>query len=201
MIRLHDYRRSSASYRVRIALGLAGLEWHSLPVDLVTGAQASLGHLARNPQGLVPVVNIDGANLTQSLAILEYLDATRGPRLWPDAPLDCAGVRAIAADIHPVRNLRVLKYATGHSGGNISIEAGMQAFIAPSRAAVEAIVTGDQHSFGSSVRLANLCLLPQLYNGRRWRVNLSDTPNLTCIGAHLQILPAFAATHPDLTPR
>ncbi|MEO5621396.1 MAG: maleylacetoacetate isomerase [Cypionkella sp.] len=149
----------------------------------------------------MPVRDIDGANLTQSLAILEYLDETRDPGLWPDAPLDRAGVRAIAADVHPVRNLRLLKNATGHSGGSISIEAGMQALIAPGLAAVEAIVTGDQHSFGSSVRLANLCLLPQLYNGHRWRVNLSDTPNLTCIGAHLQILPAFAATHPDLTPR
>jgi maleylacetoacetate isomerase len=203
MIELHDYWRSSASYRVRIALGLAGLDWHSLPVDLVTGAQLAPQHLARNPQGLVPVLDIDGTSLTQSLAIVEYLDETRGLGLLPATPLDRAKVRAIAqaiaCDIHPVCNLRVVKYATSHS--KITTEGWMQAFIAPGLAAVEAMVTGDSHCFGTSVSLADLCLVPQLYNARRWGIDLSPLPKLTRIGAHLESLPAFAAAHPDLTPR
>jgi maleylacetoacetate isomerase len=205
MIQLHDYWRSSASYRVRIALGLAGLDWQSLPVDLVTGAQTAPAYLARNPQGLVPVLDIDGTSLTQSLAILEYLDETRGLGLLPATALDRARVRAlalaIAADIHPVCNLRVVKYATSHSGGGISTEAWMQAFIAPGLSALEAMVTGDDHCFGTSVTLADLCLTPQLYNARRWGVDLSALPKLVRIGAHLDTLPAFAAAHPDLTPR
>lgn len=211
MIQLHDYWRSSASYRVRIALGLAGLQWHSLPVDLVTGAQTAPAHLARNPQGLVPVLDIDGAHLTQSLAILEYLDETRHLGLLPATALDRAKVRAmaqaIAADIHPVCNLRVVKYATSQSDGAITTEGWMQAFIAPGLAAVEAMVTGEvmvtgeAHCFGTSVTLADLCLVPQLYNARRWGVDLSPLPKLTRIGAHLESLPAFAAAHPDLTPR
>jgi maleylacetoacetate isomerase len=205
MIELHDYWRSSASYRVRIALGLAGLEWRSLPVDLTTGAQTAPAHLARNPQGLVPVLQIDGASLTQSLAILEYLDETRQLGLLPASALDRAKVRAlaqaIACDIHPVCNLRVVKYATSHSGGAITTEGWMQAFITPGLAAVEAMVTGDLHCFGPSVTLADLCLVPQLYNARRWGVDLSAMPRLTRIGAHLESLPAFAAAHPDLTPR
>jgi maleylacetoacetate isomerase len=203
MIELHDYWRSSASYRVRIALGLAGLDWHSLPVDLVTGAQLAPQHLARNPQGLVPVLDIDGTSLTQSLAIVEYLDETRGLGLLPATPLDRARVRAIAqaiaCDIHPVCNLRVVKYATSHS--KITTEGWMQAFITPGLAAVEAMVTGDLHCFGPSVTLADLCLVPQLYNARRWGIDLSPLPKLTRIGAHLESLPAFAAAHPDLTPR
>ena len=205
MIELHDYWRSSASYRVRIALGLAGLDWHSLPVDLTTGAQTAPAHLARNPQGLVPVLQIDGASLTQSLAILEYLDETLQLGLLPASALDRAKVRAlaqaIACDIHPVCNLRVVKYATSHSGGAITTEGWMQAFITPGLAAVEAMVTGDLHCFGPSVTLADLCLVPQLYNARRWGVDLSAMPRLTRIGAHLESLPAFAAAHPDLTPR
>lgn len=204
MIRLHEYWRSSASYRIRIALGLAGLDWQSLPVDLAAGEQTSPAYLARNPQGLVPMLDIDGTSLTQSLAILEYLDETRGLGLLPASALDRAKVRAlaqaIACDIHPVCNLRVVKYATSHSGGAITTEAWMQAFITPGLAALEAMVMGDDHCFGTSVTLADLCLTPQLYNARRWGVDLSALPKLRRIGAHLESLPAFAAAHPDKTP-
>ncbi|MEJ2002845.1 MAG: glutathione S-transferase N-terminal domain-containing protein, partial [Maritimibacter sp.] len=105
MIRLYDYWRSSASYRVRIALGLAGLDWQSDAINLLDGDQRGAAHLARNPQGLVPALEIDGEVLTQSLAIVEYLDETRGLGLLPDAPLERARVRAlayaIAMEIHP----------------------------------------------------------------------------------------------------
>lgn len=204
MIRLHDYWRSSASYRVRIALGLAGLDWQSLPVDLVAGAQTAPDHLARNPQGLVPVLEIDGAQLTQSLAIVEYLDETRGLGLLPKAPLDRARVRAlahaVAMEIHPVCNLRVAKFATSHSGGTLTMQDWMQTFIAPGLAALEAMVEDGPYCFGASVTLADICLVPQLYNAQRWGVDLAPLPRLARIGAHLETLRAFAAAHPDRTP-
>ncbi len=204
MIRLYDYWRSSASYRVRIALGLAGLGWHSVPVDLAEGGQRTAEHLARNPQGLVPVLEIDGLRLTQSLAIIEYLDETRGLGLLPDDPQGRARVRAlafaVAMDIHPICNLRVARFAVERSGGGITMEGWMQAFIAPGLAALEAMVDGGMYCHGDAVTLADICLVPQLYNARRWRIDLAPMPKLCRIGDHLDTLPAFAAAHPDRVP-
>jgi maleylacetoacetate isomerase len=205
MIRLHDYWRSSASYRVRIALGLAELEWESLPVDLVEGEQRGATHLALNPQGLVPVLEIDGKLLTQSVAIVEYLDETRSLGLLPDDAPGRARVRAlahaVAMDIHPVCNLRVAQFATARSAGGIGIEAWMQAFIAPGLAALEAMVDDGDLCHGGRLSLADICLVPQLYNARRWAVDLEPMPRLRRIGAHLEDLEAFAAAHPDRAPR
>lgn len=201
MIRLYEYWRSSASYRVRIALGLAGLSWESISVDLTDGSQKSAEHLARNPQGLVPVLEIDGLRLTQSLAIIEYLDETRSLGLLPGNPGDRTHVRAlahaVAMDIHPVCNLRVARYAVDHSGGGISMEGWMGEFIGTGLAALEVMVDGGNHCFGTGLTLADLCLVPQLYNARRWNVDLGPLPKLRGIGAHLENLPAFAAAHPD----
>jgi maleylacetoacetate isomerase len=202
---LHDYWRSSASYRVRIALGLAGLAWESLPVDLVEGAQGAPEHLARNPQGLVPVLEIDGKSFTQSLAIVEYLNETRGLGLLPDDPADRARVRAlahaVAMDIHPICNLRVARFAVAQSAGGITMESWMQAFIAPGLAALEAMVAAGDFCWGEAVSLADICLVPQLYNARRWGIDLAPLPRLRRIDAHLAALPAFAAAHPDRAPR
>ncbi|WP_138464583.1 maleylacetoacetate isomerase [Poseidonocella sp. HB161398] len=201
MIRLHDYWRSSASYRVRIALGLAGLHWEALPVDLVAGAQREPAHLAKNPQGLVPVLEIDGLALTQSLAIVEYLDETRGLGLLPGDAGQRARVRAlaqaVAMEIHPVCNLRVAHHAVARSGGGITMEGWMQAFIAPGLAALEAMVDDGDYCAGGELTLADICLVPQLYNARRWGVDLSPLPRLVRIGAHLDTVPAVAAAHPD----
>lgn len=204
MIRLYDYWRSSASYRVRIALGLAGLDWESVPVDLAEGSQRSAEHLARNPQGLVPVLEIDGMRLTQSLAIVEYLSETRGLGLLPDDPKHRARVRAlahaVAMDIHPICNLRVARFAVERSGGGITMEGWMQEFIAPGLAALEAMVDGGMYCHGDAVTLADICLVPQLYNARRWRIDLAPMPRLCRIGDRLDTLPAFAAAHPDRAP-
>lgn len=200
MITLYDYWRSSASYRVRIALNLAGLDWTAVPVNLVEGAQRGKDHLARNPQGLVPVLEIDGQNFTQSLAIVEYLDETRGLDLLPADPVGRARVRAmahaVAMEIHPICNLRVARYAVDHSGGGITMEGWMQEFIAAGLAALEKMVDDGNHCYRSAVTLPDLCLVPQLYNARRWNVDLSALPRLTRIGAYLDGLPAFKAARP-----
>ncbi|AQS47276.1 maleylacetoacetate isomerase [Thioclava nitratireducens] len=200
MTRLHDYWRSSASYRVRIALALAGIEWQAAPVDLTTGAQRDPDYLAVNPQGLVPTLEIDGDRFTQSLAIVEYLNETRALGLLPEAPADRAHVRAlaqaIAVDIHPVCNLRVAKHAVAASNGAITMESWMQTFIAPGLAAVEEMISGESFCWRDQLTLADLCLVPQIYNARRWGIDLAPMPNITRIAAHLETLPAFAAARP-----
>ncbi len=204
MITLFDYWRSSASYRLRIALGLTDEAWQSIPVNLLDAEHKAADHLARNPQGLVPALEIDGQMLTQSLAILEYLDETRALGLLPGNPLRRAKVRAIAdaiaMEIHPVCNLGVAKYASTQSGGSITMASWMQNFITPGLLAVEQMVDDGDFCFGDNVTLADICLMPQLYNAQRWEIDLTKMPKLRRIGAALADIPAFAAAHPDQTP-
>lgn len=207
MIRLHDNWRSSASYRVRIALGLAALAWESAPVNLLEGAHRQAPHLARNPQGVVPVLEIDGRTLTQSLAIIEYLDETRGLGLLPADPADPAErarVRAIshaiAMEIHPVCNLGVARHAVSGSNGGFTMESWMQHFITRGFEALEPMLGTGNHCHGDGVTLADLCLLPQVYNAHRWQVDMATFPRIARISDHLGTLPAFAAAHPDLAP-
>lgn len=202
---LYDYWRSSASYRVRIALNLAGVAYRSVTVDLVKGAQTAPDHLARNPQGLVPVLDIDGAQLTQSLAILDYLDRTRGLNLLPEDPLAHAKAQAlahaIAVDLHPVCNLKVARHATQLSGGKGDMPGDwMRHFIRPGLLAFEAMLQGFEQApycTGTTPGLADLCLIPQLYNARRWKVDLSELPQTLAVEAACCDHPAFAAAHPD----
>lgn len=204
MTRLYDYWRSSASYRVRIALGLVGQSWEAVPVDLVAGAQRTPEHLERNPQGLVPTLEIDGLTLTQSLAIVEYLDETRGAGFLPADAAGRARVRAlayaVAMEIHPVCNLRVARHAVEASGGAITTEGWMRAFIGPGLEAVERMLghpaTG-RFCHGDRATLADICLVPQLYNADRWGVSLDGMPRIRAIRAELESLPAVAAAHPD----
>jgi maleylacetoacetate isomerase len=204
MTTLYDYWRSSAAYRIRIGLGLIGESWEAVPVDLTTGAQRSPDHLDRNPQGLVPVLELDGLSLTQSLAILEYLDETRDAGFLPADAASRARVRAlayaIAMEIHPVCNLRVARYAVDASAGAIDMEGWMRAFIGPGLAAFEAMLdhpaTG-RFCYGDTPGLADICLIPQLYNADRWGVSLEGMPRIRAIRAALDELPAVAAAHPD----
>jgi maleylacetoacetate isomerase len=198
---LYDYWRSSAAYRVRIALNLLGLSYRAVPVDLTQGEQAEPDNLARNPQGLVPTLEIDGLRLTQSLAILEYLDETRSAGWLPNDPADRATVRAmayaVAIDTHPVCNLRVARHAVSLGA---TMEGWMQHFIGLGLQGLEGLL--QQHPegrfcHGDSVTLADLCLVPQVYNARRWGVDLTPTPRLSAIANALDLLPAFAAAHPD----
>ena len=203
MIVLHDYWRSSAAYRVRIALNLLGLSYERRPVDLLAGEQTGEENLRRNPQGLVPTLEIDGLRLTQSLAIVEYLDETRGAGFLPPDPPGRARVRAlahaVAMDIHPVCNLRVVRHAVAESGGAIAQEDWMRHFIALGLRGLEAMLEGAPGPFchGGRVTLPDLCLVPQLYNARRWGVDLGPFPRIAAIEVALQALPAVQAAHPD----
>lgn len=197
---LHDYWRSSASYRVRIALALAAIPYCSRSVDLRTGAQREAANLAVNPQGLVPTLEIDGLVLTQSLAIIEYLDETRALCLLPRGPARRAYVRAaamaLAMDVHPVCNLAVVREATG--GEEPSQTAWMRRFIRPGLAAFERLIAGEDgpFAFGARPSLADLCLRPQLYNAERWGVDFTDLPRVIEARAACDAHPAFVAAYP-----
>lgn len=196
---LHDYWRSSASYRVRIALGLKGVAYRSEPVDLVAGAQTAPAHLARQPQGLVPALQIDGLMLTQSLAILDYLEETRpDPALLPrDAP-GRARVRAIAlavaCEIHPLSNLRVLARVEALAGPDARGRWN-RGNIAKGLAAVAAMLEPGSFCHGAQPGYGDCVLMPQIYNARRWGVDLP--PRIAEVEAACRDLPAFAAAHPD----
>lgn len=203
---LYDYWRSSASYRVRIALGLIGEDYRSEQVDLLAKAHRSPEHLARNPQGLVPVLDIDGERLTQSLAILEYLAETReGTGFLPARPLDRQRVRAlsyaVAMDIHPVCNLGVVAHVMASVGdGEAARRAWMQKFIGEGLAAFERMLdhpaTGA-FCHGDSPTMADICLVPQVYNARRWDVDLSSFPKLVAIDRICAGIGPFQTAHPD----
>ena len=204
-IRLHDYFRSSAAYRVRIGLHLKGVAYESVPVDLRHGAQAEPGYRALNPQGLVPALEMEGQVLTQSLAILDYLDA-RFPEP-PFAPRDPAArahvlamALAIACDIHPIDNLRVLRYLKNDMGQSQDvIDAWYIHWISEGLNALEAlaIAYAGPYLSGETPGLADICLVPQLYNARRFGMDLAAWPTLMAMDAKLTALPAFIASHPD----
>jgi maleylacetoacetate isomerase len=211
-MKLYHYYRSSASYRVRIALNLKGLTWQSAPVDLRPGASAQRTpeFLAVNPQGLVPVLADGALTLTQSLAIIEYLDERHPqPPLLPAGAADRAQVRslalAVACDIHPLGNLRVLNYLrSSFAAEEGAVNAWLAEWIGAGFRALEERarrLSGDgRHMFGSAVTLADVCLVPQMYNARRFKCDLAPYPTLRAIGEHLESLPAFARAAPEAQP-
>jgi maleylpyruvate isomerase len=207
-MKLYDYPRSSAAYRVRIALNVKGLDYENIPVELRApeSAQRSREFLAVNPEGLVPVL-VDGERvLTQSLAIIEYLDETRPhPPLLPEKRRDRAQVRslalAVACDMHPLNNLRVLNYLRQALGADdAAVQAWYAHWIAQGFAALEQQVqkvTGDgRFMFGESVTLADVCIVPQMANALRMKCDVAPYPTLRAICTHLGTLAPFARAAP-----
>jgi maleylacetoacetate isomerase len=209
-VKLYGYFRSSAAYRVRIALALKKVPYESLALDLRAGAQRGLDYLALNPQGLVPAL-VDGEHVVaQSLAILEYLEETRPtPPLLPPGAAARARVRRLAAlvvcDIHPLNNLRVLEYLERELGAaQPARERWMRHWIETGFTAFESLLAGAPQTgrfcHGDEPTLADVCLVPQLYNARRFGCPLDAFPTLVAVDARCRALPAFAAAAPEQQP-
>lgn len=209
-MKLYTYYRSSAAYRVRIALNLKGIEYESVPVDLRPGAHRRPDYLARNPQGLIPALEDGGAVLSQSLAIIEYLEETHPqPPLLPRSPLERARVRsmalAVACDIHPLNNLRVLNQLRSPLGhGEEVVDTWYRHWITEGFRGLEEEArraSGDgRHMFGTAVTLADICLVPQMYNAHRFKCNVEPFPTLTAICTNLETLSQFARAAPAAQP-
>ncbi|PDT02347.1 maleylacetoacetate isomerase [Rhizobium chutanense] len=201
---LYDYWRSSASYRVRIALNLLGVDYKAVPINLLEGGHRTPDYLALNPQGLVPTLVIDGKTLTQSLAIIEYLAETRPEcGLLPSDSADRQKVRAlayaVAMDIHPICNLHVVSHLMTLTERADAREQWMKHFIADGLRKLEAMIGefDGAFSFGDRPTMADLCLVPQVYNARRWGVDITALGRIADIDAKCAELPAFQAAHPD----
>lgn len=209
-MRLHGYWRSSAAWRVRIALHLKGIAVEHVFRHLRREEQREAGYLRLNPQGLVPTLELDdGTALTQSLAILEWLDETHpAPPLLPPDAIGRARARAmalaIAAEIHAVQNLKVLNRIKALGHGQEVANAWAHDTIAEGLAACEAMLREQggegPYCFGAAPGLADLCLVPQLYNARRFSVDLAPMPRLLAAEAACLTLPAFAETAPERQP-
>jgi maleylpyruvate isomerase len=204
---LHGYFRSGTSYRTRIALNLKGLAYEQRGIDLREGVQKSEAFLALNPQGLVPALETDEQVLTQSPAILEWLEETHPlPPLLPSDPGDRAQVRAMAAligcDIHPLNNLRVLGAVRAMGADQAGVDAWAGRWIGEGFRALEALVArhGDGWCWGDAPTLADCHLIPQIYSARRFNVDLTPFTRLLAIDAKAGDHPAFAAAHPDRQP-
>ena len=206
-MQLYGYFRSSASYRVRIALSFKGLDYDLQPVHLRRGEQRAPGYVARNPQGLVPSLVHDGAALTQSLAIVEYLEERfPEPALLPARTADRAWVRAlaqvVACDVHPLNNLRVLQYLEKDLGlDDDSRAAWARRWIEDGFDAMEAMLRDDprtgRHCFGDGPTVADVCLVPQIFNSQRFAVDMSRYPTLVRIHENCMRLPAFRDQAPE----
>lgn len=212
MMRLYGYFRSSAAFRCRIALNLKGLDYDLESVHLVRqgGEQHSPDYRRLNAQALVPALAVDGQVLTQSLAIVEWLEETHPePPLLPREPLARARVRAfalaIACEIHPLNNLRVLRYLRRTLGQEqAAIDAWYRHWVESGLAACESLLADTPRSgrfcFGETPGLADICLVPQLFNARRFDCDLSACPTLVAIGEACMTLPAFERAAPENQP-
>ena len=206
---LHAYWRSGTSYRTRIALNLKGLDYEVRPVNLRTGEQGADAYRALDPQGLVPALEVDGAVLIQSPAILEWLEeAHPAPPLLPKDPLDRAAVRAMAAligcDVHPLNNLRVLRTLKRELGASDEQLLDWETrWIGDGFAALERLIErggGGGFCFGDQPTLADCYLVPQVYSAIRFGVDLAPYPLICAVDARARALEAVAAAHPDRQP-
>jgi maleylpyruvate isomerase len=211
-MKLYTFFRSSASFRVRIALNLKGLTYDQVPIHLRRGGgeQLMANYRAINPQALLPTLEDEGRHLTQSLAIIEYLEETHpNPPLLPKSALDRALVRSmalvIACEVHPIQNLRVLNYVKKeYNQTDEQVNLWAQHWIDLGLAALEQMITAQpargKFCFGDSPTLADICLVPQLGNARRFDCDLSRYPSILSIEKACIAIPAFADAAPEKQP-
>jgi maleylacetoacetate isomerase len=208
-MKLYTYWRSSAAWRVRIALAMKNVSYEPIPVSLIDGGgqQHSDAYGAINAQHLVPTLILDdGTTLTQSLAIIDWLEVTYpNPALIPSDSIARAKVLAaahvVSMDIHPINNLRVLKVLTDQFGADAEAKTKwMQHWMKAGFDALTGMVEAEPFAFGSQPTLADICLIPQLYNARRWGMDLNTWPKLAAIEAACLALPAFSSTAPEAQP-
>jgi maleylacetoacetate isomerase len=201
---LYDYHRSSASYRVRIALNVKGQAYEIVPINLLEGEQKDEAYRALNPQGFVPMLDADGERLTQSMAIISWLDwKFPAPPLLPANPTVRSHVFAlaltIAADIHPINNLRVMKRLAAMGIDQAARDDWYRHWIAEGFDALEAFAAAKAGAFmfGDAPTLADVCLVPQMFNARRFDMALDAWPTLVRADASARALEPFAAAHTD----
>ena len=199
---LHDFPLSSASYRVRIVLNVKGLAYEKRNYRLRAGDQRAPDYLAINPAGMVPALEIDGLRLGQSLAIIDYLDAVHpAPRMIPAEPI--ARARAmemaltIACDIHPINNLRILQYLEhGMAQDKAAVDGWYRHWVTQGFATLEALLPDTEFAGGELPNIVDACLVPQMYNARRFSVDLTPFPRGTAIADRAAELPAFKSAAP-----
>ncbi len=203
-IRLYDFSRSSACYRVRIALNLKAVTYEAIDTSLIEGAHLLPEYVAKNPQGFVPMLEVGDVRLTQSLAIIEWLDATYPePQFIPKDPAQRAQIMAlayiIACDIHPINNLRILKYLKGEMAQEQdAVDDWYRHWIGSGFAALEAMADpAKPYLSGDAPGIADICLIPQMANARRFETPLGAYPHLVRIDALCNTLAPFKAAHPD----
>lgn len=205
---LHDYWRSTACYRVRIGLNLKGLAYEQRAVNLLAGDQGSEAYGSVNPQHLIPSLETPDGVLTQSLAILEWLEETQAaPPLLPADAFARATVRAmcaaIAADIHPLNNLRIFNVLRADfSADSPQVSAWIARWIGEGFAALETLVArhGGAYAYGDAISMADALLVPQVYSARRYKVDVAPYPRLIAAADRAAAVPAIAAAHPDKQP-
>jgi maleylpyruvate isomerase len=208
-MRLFSFFRSSAAFRVRIALNLKGVDYETFTVDLPQGRHREPDFLETNPQATIPVLDDDGTIFWQSLAIIEYLDSRfPEPRLIPRDPVARARAQALAqlivCEIHPLNNLRVLRYLRGELGlDEAAVSRWYRHWVAEGFAGLETLArrwSGGRYVFGDAVSVADVCLVPQIYNARRFDCDLTPYPMLVKIADGLRAEPAFARAAPEQQP-
>ena len=209
-LQLYSYYRSSAAYRVRIALAIKQLSYHQLPINLLSGEQRQPEYLQTNPGGLVPTITTAEGTLTQSLAIIEYLEERYPkPSLLPQSAMDRAQVRSIAyqvaMDIHPLNNPRVTQFLGATIGLNKQQKLHWyHHWIAQGFGALEtnlkALNSNGRYCFGDSLTMADICLIPQVYNALRFDCPMQDYPLISAIYSHCANLAEFIVASPESQP-